>query len=380
MNRKKIVRVGAIAMVATLGLGGLSACGTTPGSDMLVLRYDKGTGGGLKFKQCVQPNTKGGTSYNDPNIPLPTSIRTWNIRADGAGDSTTPIQTGTKPDAPVTDGQGHVITPAQPGPDVVVYTQASFYLNTDCKTGGVKGKDSANSPIVQFWQTVGNRYQIAKPSTDDDPSKNFDIAKFRTMLQATLVSAEEKALRQASRQFDADDLDTNAGGVWTQLEGQISNAFTTALTQNLGGSNFFCGPEYRRDASGRPLDVNWTEQQPDPAHPGQFIPVQKHGTCPPVQINVQDINFANPAIAQARSSAYAAQQNARAQAITAQAQVDVANKLKSGGPEAAKIQEQQLELQKTQEQTKQVQACASSGAKCVVVVGGTGGVNVGTGQ
>jgi hypothetical protein len=373
VNRKKITRVAGLATVGLLLTGSLAACGTSPGSDMLVIRYDKSSGGGQKFKECVQPNTRGGTSYNDPNIPIPASIRTWNIRADGAGDSKTPIQTGTKPDAPVTDGKGAVITPAQPGPDVVVYTQTSFYINTDCSA-------KADSPVVRFWQTLGNRYQIAKPTTDDEPSKNFNIANFRTMLQATLVSAEEKALRTASRQFDADDLDTNTGGVWGQLEGQMSNEFTAALAANLGGSNFFCGPEYKRDAKGNPVDVQWTEQQPDPVHPGQYLPVQKHGTCPPVRIAVQDINFADSSIAQARAAAYAAQQQARAQNITAQAQVDVANKLKGGGPEAAKIQEQQLELQKTQEQTKQVQACASSGARCVVVVGGNGNVNVGTGQ
>lgn len=371
--KRNIKRAGGLAIAGLLLTGGLAACGTSPGTDMLVIRYDKSTGGGQKFKECVQPNTRGGTSYNDLNVPIPTSIRTWNVRADGSGDSTTPIRTGTRPDPAVLDDKGHVITPAQPGPDVVVYTQTSFYINADCKAG-------VDSPAVQFWQNLGNRYQIAKPTTDDEPGKNFDVNKFKTMLQATLVSAEEKATRQGSRQFDADDLDTNANDVWTQLEGQMSNEFTQALSANLGGSNFFCGPEYKRDAKGAAQTVNWTEQTPDPAHPGQYVPVQKSGTCPPVRISVQDINFADSKIADARASAYAAQQQARAQNITAQAQVDVANKLKGGGPEAAKIQEQQLELQKTQEQTKQVQACASSGAKCVVVVGGSGGVNVGTGQ
>lgn len=370
MNR--LTRVGAVLAAGVLVGGMTAACSTTAEPDYLVIQYDKGANGGLKYKDCIQPSKKGPGVVNDENVVLPVNLRTWYIKADGTGDSTTPITTGTKPDDAVKDDKGAVVTAAQPGPDVDLFTQADFYLNTDC-TGG------ATSPIVQFWEKTGRRYQVSKQGSDDDISNYFNLDNFRKMLGNTLVAAEEKAARTASRQFDADDLDTNAGGVWAKLEAQMSTTFTTELTTKLGGANYFCGAAFQRDANGAPVDVKWQDQVADPSQPTGYKLVDNHGTCPPVRISIQDVAFHDKSIADARASAYAAQQNARASAIKAQSQLDTANKLKNGGPEAAKIQEQQTELQIEQERTKQIQACSQANRAVCVVGGGGAGVNVNAG-
>lgn len=361
-----------LAGLAAVGLvAGAAACSTTAEPDYIVLQYAVGSHGGMNFKTCIEPSKKGDGVVNDQNVVLPVSLRTWYIKADGTGDSTTPITTGTKPDDAVKDGDGKVITPAQPGPDVDLWTQADFFLNTDC-TGG------ANSPIVQFWEKTGRRYHVSKQGSDDDISDYFSTDNFKVMLQNTLVSAEEKAARTSSRMFDADDLDTNTGGVWAKLEALMSTTFTTELTAKLGGANYFCGAQFQRGADGKPVDVKWDEQVPDATQPTGYKTVQQHGTCPPVHISIQDVNYHNADIATARASAYAAQQNARAASINAQSQLDTANKLKQGGAEAAKIQEQQNQLQIEKERTNQVKLCAESKAGCTVIIGSGSGVNVNT--
>lgn len=361
-------------VIGTLSIGALlvttaAACSTTAEPDYLVIQYDKGANGGLKFKDCIEPSRKGPGVVNDQNVVLPVNLRTWYIKADGTGDSKTPITTGTKPDDPVKDSAGNITTPSQPGPDVDLWTQADFYLNTDC-TGG------ATSPIVQFWEKTGRRYHVSKQGSDDDISDYFNLDNFRTMLQNTLVAAEEKAARTSSRQYDADDLDTNTGGVWAKLEALMSTTFTTELTTKLGGANYFCGAQFQRGADGKPVDVKWDEQIPDSTQPTGYKTVQQHGTCPPVHISIQDVGYHNQEIATARASAYAAQQNARAAAINAQSQLDTANKLKQGGAEAAKIQEQQNQLQIEKERTNQVRLCSESRAGCTVIIGSGSGVNV----
>lgn len=371
MNRK-LKRALAVAAVGALIGSTAAACATTAEPDYLVIQYDKGANGGLKYKDCIQPSHKGPGVVNDQNVVLPVNLRTWYIKADGTGDSTTPITTGTKPDDAVKDASGDVVTQAQPGPDVDLWTQADFYLNTDC-TGG------ATSPIVQFWEKTGRRYQVSKQGSDDDISDYFNVNNFKTMLQNTLVAAEEKAARTASRQFDADDLDTNANGVWARLETLMSTTFTTELTAKLGGANYFCGAQFQRGTDGTPVDVKWDDQVADATQPTGYKTVPNHGTCPPVHISIQDVNYHDPSIAAARASAYAAQQNARAAQINAQSQLDTANKLKQGGAEAAKIQEQNNELQIEKERTKQIQACSQANRAVCVVGGGGAGVNVNAG-
>lgn len=359
MNRKTF-RVAGLIVVGILATGSLTACGTTAQPDFLLLRYDKRNSGGVSFKECVQPSKKAGTTYNDQNFALPVSLRTWNITLPNqGGDSTDPIRTGTKPRAEVKDAAGKVVTAAQPGPDMVIYTKAEFYLNTDCTAG----KDS---PIVRFWENTGRRYGVAA-----DGETAFSADGWKSMLLNTLVPAESKAARASSRSFDPDALDTNAGGVWAQLEAQMATTFVSELNASIGGGDYFCGPSYRRDSNGKPVDVKWTV--PDPADPTKTV--EQHGTCPPVRISIIDINYADTRISDARASAYAAEQAARAANIDAQAKVDVANKLKEAGAQGAAVQQQQNDLLIEQERTKQVESCAKN-PNCTVIVGNAG-VNVG---
>jgi hypothetical protein len=367
MNRHRFLRGTAIAIVATLAVGSLSACGTTAAPDYLLVRYDKGTGGGLKFKECVQPSKKAGTTWNDQNFALPVSLRTWNISLPNqGGDSNDAIQTGTRPQAEVKGSDGKIVTAAQPGPDMKVYTKAEFYLNTDCS-----GKK--DSPIVRFWENTGRRYNVAT-----DGETNFSADGWKNMLLNTLVPAESKAVRAASRNFDADDLDTNTGGVWAQLEAQMATTFVNELNASIGGGDYFCGPQYRRGSDGKPVDVKWSI--PDPASPTDPTKaIEQHGTCPPVRISIIDINYADTRISDARASAYAAEQTARAAAIDAQSKVNVANKLKEAGTQGAEVQRQQNQLQLEQERTKQVEKCAAN-PNCTIILGAGAGVTVGTGK
>lgn len=360
MNRKTF-RVAGLIVVGILATGSLTACGTTAQPDFLLLRYDKRNSGGVSFKECVQPSKKAGTTYNDQNYALPVSLRTWNISLkDQGGDSNDPIKTGTKPQSEVKDATGKILTAAQPGPDMVVYTKAEFYLNTDCSAG-------ATSPIVRFWENTGRRYGVA-----GDGETAFSADGWKNMLLNTLVPAESKAVRAASRNFDADDLDTNTGGVWALLEQQMATTFVNELNASIGGGDYFCGPQYKRGTDGKPVKVQWTV--PDSADPTKTEP--QEGTCPPVRISVIDINYADSRISDARASAYAAEQNARAANIDAQAKVDVANKLKQAGEQGAEVQRQQVQLDIERERTKQVEKCAAN-PQCTVIVGNAG-VNVGT--
>lgn len=369
---RTIFRAAAIAIVGVLGLSTLSACGGTPAApDYLVLRYDKRVnGGGISFKECVQPSRKAGATFNDQNYAVPTSLRTWNITPEGqGGDSTQPVQTGTKR-VPVLGGKAGE---TQPGADVLVYTRTQFYLNTDCGPVDKDGhSNDKNSPIVRFWDNTGRRYAVS-----GDSETGFNNDNWVKMLQNTLVTAQMAAIRNASRDYDPDDLDGNVNGVWAKMEARMSDAFSRELQASVGGADYFCGPQYRRDPStGQPVKVSWTV--PDPADPAKTI--QQEGTCPPVRISITDVVFANSDVAAARAKVTAAQLNSRAADIDADSKVRVANKLKGAGAQGAAVQQQQNQLLIEQENTKQVAECAKAGARCVVINGGNSNVTVGAGQ
>lgn len=370
-----ILRAAGLSLVGVLLTGSLAACGTSAAPDFLVLRYDKGTDGGLSFKECIQPSRKTGTTWNDQNFSLPTSLRTWNITPEGqGGDSFIPVQTGTQR-VPVL---GSATKETQPGADVKIYTRTQFYLNTDCgeaKDGKSSKDDGKDSAAVRFWENTGRRYNV---STSTDDGGKFEEANWLKMLQNTLVTAQQAAIRGASRNYNADNLDSDVDGVWKRLEAEMAGAFTRELQASVGGGDYFCGPQYRRDAAtGRPVTVTWTE--PDPTDPTGVKTVEKTGPCPPVRIAITDVILADQRIIDARAEVVAAQLRARAADIGDDSKVRSANKLKQTGAQGAAIQQQQNELAKEQERTKQVQACAAAGARCVVVTG-NGGVNVGTGQ
>ncbi len=377
--KRNIIRALAVATVGVLLTAGAAACSTAAEEpDYLLVRYSKEVGGGISFKECVQPSRKTGATYNDQNFMLPVSLRTWNVLPEG-GDSNQPVQTGTRR----TEVPGSKTNETRPGPDVKVFTKTEFYLNTDCGKATDGKSTDKTSPVVRFWENTGRRYNVASDGTaagGGEDGGGFNSAGWNSMLINTLVTASQKAVRSASRNFDADDLDSNVGGVWAQMEQQMSKDFVTELNASIGGGDYFCGPQYRRDATtGQASKVAWTENVPDPAKPGAFKPEEKTGTCPPVRISITDVVFADAGTAAARANVSAAELNRQADAINSQSKVDVANKLKEAGAEGAEVQRQQTQLQLEQERTKQVTACATN-PNCTVVVGGGSGVLVGAGK
>jgi len=314
--RRAIPAVVLAALVAPL-----AACSTRAPADQILLYYKSGVGENKAFQECIEPGTAGSYPIDDEVFALPTSLRTWNIRPEG-GDTNTPIKSGTKPGK---DGQ--------PGPEVVVYATAEFYLNTNC----ADGKDS---PIVQFWERTGRRYNLSADGED-----GFDEKAWKTVLLNTLVPAEEKAIREVTRNYTADELDANLGGVWKQMEDALGATFLTELKAKTGGE-YFCGPTYNR-------------AKPE---------------CPPIRISITDVNFADQGIADARARVFKAEQDAKAALIAAQAQVNQA-KLLSQAAQDAKY----MELKRIEAQLEMAKACASN-PNCTLILGAGSGVNVNTGK
>lgn len=360
MNKTTRIIAAALALVTVVTL---TACSTRAPSESIILYYAAGAGDDRKFVECIQPGQSGKYPVDDEIFALPTSLRTWNIRPDDGGDSKSPIVSGTLP------------TENQPGAEVAVFATADFYINTDCGDG--KGKDDDKettgykSPVVKFWESTGRRYGISA-----DGEEGFNQANFNRMLLNTLVPAEEKALREETRKYDADALDANLGNVWQTMERNLAPTFLRTLREKLGG-DFFCGTGY---AGGR--KVKWTEWELvtedeagsapalDASGQPQYREKEKTGTCPPVRISITDVRFANKEIADSRNRVVAAENNAKADQIEAQAQADRARTLEGVGNSPGYVRLQEIEAQKAA-----AKACEKA-PSCTVIIGDIGGAQV----
>lgn len=349
------VRHGLAAALVGVVAATLAACATRAPADSIILYYQSGAGENREWAECIEPGQSGGYPIDDEIFELPTSLRTWNIRPEG-GDTNQPITSGSRPGQTVgPDGRPTGVT--QPGPEVLIWATADFYLNTDCGAG----KDS---PVVRFWEQTGRRFNVSV-----DGENGFNVDNWRGMLLNTLVPAEEKAIREATRGYSADDLDANANGVWAAVERQLGPSFNATLREKVGG-DYFCGPEYRRGQ-----EVTWREYQSDgvdAAGVAKFREVERRGACPPVRITITDVAFANGDIAKARADVYAAEQRAKAALIDAQSRADVAAKLEQANTPAY------IELQRIEAQLKAAEACRAN-PNCTVIIDGSGkaGVTVG---
>lgn len=346
------------AVVALTVVVGLSACsGVKPAVNEKYLYFTNGAGDDRKFAQCIDGGTIGPWQGDDDIYVVSTALRNWNILEKG-GDSDTPIVSGSKPGKdPVTGAD------MQSGPQVKVYLTADFYLNTDCGPGG-KGKvkdpndktKEIDAPLLQFWNKTGARFEIS------DEDGKFRKDKWIEMLKNTLVPAENRGVQDGTRFYTADELDNNLNGAWGKLEKQMAPSFQKILTEKVGG-DYFCGPGYAGGAT-----VSW--KYPVVNEDGSFTEKETSGSCPPVKITIDHIDFFDAKVAENRAAVYAAQLKAQAALIEAQSQVDVANKLKQAGDSAVLLRIKELETQLTiaQKQLEAAQACANN-PNCTVVVG-----------
>lgn len=335
------------ATVATMVLLSAGACSTRAGYDEVVLYYGAGAGDNRQFQECINPGKSGSYPVDDEVYSIPTSLRTWNIRREG-GDTDKPIESGTKPGP---DGQ--------PGPKVVTFAAADFFINTDCKAG-------KNSPVVKFWESLGRRYGISKDGED-----GFDQKAFVKLLLNTIVPAQEKSLAEGTRFYSADELDSNNAGQRAELERRMAPLFAAELRAKLGG-DFFCGIGYNRGA-----DVEWTEWVADGVDDKGQAKVREEkrkGTCPPVRISITDIDYADKGIADARANVYKAEQEAKAKVIAAQAELEQSRILGQAASNEAYLRYKQI-----QAQAAAAEACKAN-PNCTVIIDGTGngGVNVNT--
>lgn len=335
---RTLITLGLVAVVAST----TAACATRADADEIILYYAAGAGENKEFKECIKPGEAGSYPVDDEIYALPTSQRTWNIRPSG-GDSATPITSGSKP-----SGDG------QPGPSVSIFATADFFLNVDCT-----GKKT--SPIVQFWERTGRRYGISSEGED-----GFNNKKWITMLLNTLVPAEEKALREQTMRYLADDMDANIGSVWSRIEAQLGTTFMTELKGKLGGE-YFCGAGY---AGGR--KTTWEEPKLNADGTvvtnadGTMVKRQAEGTCPPIHISISDINFTDPGIAEARNKVYKAKSDAEAALIAARAEVDKAGLLSKAANDPA-----YLRLKEIEAQLEAAKACAAN-PNCTMIIGADG--------
>lgn len=310
MNHKIKVALAGTAML--LGLSTVSACAEIAAPDQVGLWYAQGQVDGNTFDHCVKPGTTDETTWNDSVYWVPNNLRTWNVAPQG-GDTNQPLVVTAKPD-----------TGQQSGLEVNVWPQVNLALNTYC---GPDDKDP-NSPLVQWWQKIGDRY-------DADTEVGW-----KNMLNNTVVPALEKA-KNVLRAYTADEL--VLGSVWADAEKQFGETFSSEL-ERLSGGDFFCGPDFTR----------------------------ARADCSPVQVSIKDVDYRDPGIQAARNEKQKAVEQAAAQVAAARGAVEAAEAQKALYGNAAWMQ-----LQIAQKQLEVAQACAAS-AKCTMVLDSSGGVQVHT--
>lgn len=309
-------KLAAVAALVLLGAG-MAACSEQAESDQVGLWYTAGPTEDRKFDHCIKPGTLDDVSWNDEQFWVPTSLRTWNV-APTAGpgvDSTEALVITAKPET------GQVS-----GLEVKVWTQTNLMLNTRC---GADERD-ANSPLVQWWERIGKRYQADQ--TDG----------WNAMLGATVVPALEKA-KNTLRAYTADQLVT--GSAIPEAEKIFAETFSTELTR-LSGGNFFCGPDFNRAVD----------------------------KCSPVAVSIKDVDYKDPGIQEARNEKQKAIE--RAAAAVAEAE----GKVKAAAAQSSLYQnEAWLELEKAKLELEKVRAC--QGSNCTIIIdASSGGVQVHTGR
>lgn len=359
MRARGLRRLVALAAVGALAAGTQAGCSAErTEANELKLYYMAGTGDDRVFKQCIAPGTAGPAMYDNDVFTLPVDARTYNVLPDKGADSNTPLIVGS---APAKDGTS--------GPQVAVWYTTDFYLNWDCgfdQTKTLSGqKGSESSPVVQFWEKVGRSAQLS------DNNGTFDTDKWKAMLGTRLATVERDVIQQQTKLYDAATLKDNLGDTYEQMEAALGPAFQEKLQEKMGGQ-FFCGSEF---AGGKP--VTWQDPVLDAQGKPRMNPVTrlpetnpKTGKCPPVRIDITNIDLASPQAQSAADGAYVAEQQAKAAKVKADSDQAVA-KLATD-PNVMKLKEM--------DNQKEIAEACAQGANCTLIQGVGGGVNVNAGK
>ena len=356
VRARGLKHVVAVAALAGLGLAGGAGCSAErTESNEIKLVYKSGIGDDRVFDRCIAPTAAGDWIADNDVFTLPTDKRTWNIQPAQDADQREPIVSGSLPKTDPDSGE------SRPGPTVDVWLTTDFYLNWDCGfdyTKPLKGQTgSKDSPVVTFFNRTGRTAQIS------DNDGDFDPGKWRSMLATTLAKVELDVVQAETRRYDADALDANLGDVYAQMEAAMGPAFQKALTAKMGGE-YFCGVEYDGGKT-----VSWSEKVIDPKTRA-ISEVKKSGTCPPVRIDISNIDLHDKAIQDARTQTYVVEQQAKAAKVKAESDRLLAGLAKD--PNVMRLKE--LETQRAI-----AEACAR-GANCTLIQGVGGGVNVTAGR
>lgn len=346
-------RLLGVAAVAALALSSQTACSAERTElNELKLVYKSGYGDDRQFDRCIAPGQAGDWIADNDVFTLPTGKRTWNIADTEDADERAPIVSGSLPKIDPESKE------SRPGPAVTVWLTTDFYLNWDCGfdySKSLKGQTGkADSPVVTFFNRTGRSAQIS----DNDGDFNPDA--WKSMLRTTLAKVEMDVVQAETRKYDADEMDANLGDVYARMEAAMGPAFQRALNAKMGGE-YFCGVEFD---GGKP--VNWTETTLGPD--GKPVTKQASGKCPPVRIDITNIDLADQAIRDARVQAYVAEQQARAAKVKAESDQAVAKLAQDPNV---------MRLKEMENQRAIAEACARSGGGCTLIQGiNPGAVNI----
>jgi len=341
----------AAVAVGVLAFGAAGCSAERTESNEIKLVYKSGMGDDRVFDRCIAPTAAGDWIADNDVFTLPTDKRTWNIAPSEDADEQNPIVSGTIPKVDPESKE------RRPGPTVDVWLTTDFYLNWDCGfdyTKSLNGqKGAADSPVVTFFNRTGRTAEISSNGGD------FDIGKWKSMLRTTLAKVELDVVQAETRKYDADDLDANIGDVYAQMEAAMGPAFQKALNAKMNG-DYFCGVEF----DGGKV-VKWVERSIDPVTK-KIVETQKSGKCPPVRIDITNIDLHDKQIQDARTETYVAEQRAKAAKVKAASDREVAELAKDPNV---------LRLKQMENERAIAEACARS-ASCTMIQGNPGSVIV----
>ena len=218
-----------------------TGCSSISDPDYVGLYYMQGPSDGYQFGECIQPGQTGPAEWNNSVVYLPVNLRTWTIDDAEGADSREEIVVSAAPQE------------NQPsGVQVKVSTKTNMHLNTFCdENGGV---------AREFWEKIGRRYEADT------------AAGWRKMLLAEFVPVQKTIIKDVLRQYQADPLIANVDAVQAQAAKQITDRLAIEFNR-ISGGNFFCGPTFNR----------------------------KSKDCPPLELLIIGLEYADPGIQQARN-------------------------------------------------------------------------------